>query len=383
MSAGVRNEERPGGFLLRGAPSAHQFSGLRFGSRMVRVMKWWSALWRSGALVAAAAGLLVGCGEGGTPKPSQAVARVNKDELTVHQINYALQQMRGLSPEASELASRSILDRLIDQEVAIQAAKDVKLDRDPQVLQSIEAARRELIARAYADRVAQSIGRPTPEEVQQFYNEKPNLFRDRKIFDLFEVSIEATPEVKARISSLLAAATSKEDFVRRMSEDGIKFSVTPIARPAEQIPLAILDRVAALRPNASFIVEVPPVTRAAFLLGSRPAPVSFEQARPAIEQFMLNERKKKAIEANIKALRSAAQIELMGKFASLDPAQLSAAGAASGPALKPANITPAAMKPPALVVPPPRPGGLDQNEKPNPSEVRLEADTIQKGLGIK
>ena len=56
-----------------------------------------------------------------------------------------------------------------------------------------------------------------------------------------------------------------------------------------------------------------------------------EQARPAIEQFLLNERKRKLVEDDMKALRAAAKVEFVGKFAEL-AASAPAAGAASAAA---------------------------------------------------
>ena len=51
------------------------------------------------------------------------------------------------------------------------------------------------------------------------------------------------------------------------------------------------------------------------LAGSRAQPVTQEQATPAIEQFLLNERKRKIIAKDMKAMRDAAKIEYVGKFA--------------------------------------------------------------------
>jgi len=67
-----------------------------------------------GALLVSIAAL-VGC----NPKQedataSQPAAKVNKEEITVAQINFVLQQQRGLKPEQTEAASRQILQRLID-----------------------------------------------------------------------------------------------------------------------------------------------------------------------------------------------------------------------------------------------------------------------------
>ena len=51
--------------------------------------------------VLASAALMAACG-GGDKGASQTAARVNKDEVTVHQINFVLQQQRGLKPEQAD-----------------------------------------------------------------------------------------------------------------------------------------------------------------------------------------------------------------------------------------------------------------------------------------
>jgi hypothetical protein len=75
------------------------------------------------------------------------------------------------------------------------------------------------------------------------------------------------------------------------------------------------------------------------LAGSRSQPVSEEQARPAIEQYLLNDRRRKLVEDEVKALRAAAKIDYVGKFAqaaasapvSASP-MAAAAASGSGPA---------------------------------------------------
>ena len=72
----------------------------------------------SGPLVGAVIvmGMLTGCG-GGDKKDkaaSQTAAKVNKEEITVHQINNVLQQQRGLKPEMAASASVQVLERLIE-----------------------------------------------------------------------------------------------------------------------------------------------------------------------------------------------------------------------------------------------------------------------------
>jgi EpsD family peptidyl-prolyl cis-trans isomerase len=148
--------------------------------------------------------LLAGCGGKREPSgASQTAAKVNKDEVTVHQINHVLQQQRNLRTEQAEVAGKQILERLIDQQLALQRADDMKLDRDPRVVQQLEAARRDIIARAYMEKVGEAAVKPTPEEVQKYYQDKPALFSERRIYNIHEVAIEAgadkVPELRTQL----------------------------------------------------------------------------------------------------------------------------------------------------------------------------------------
>jgi hypothetical protein len=51
------------------------------------------------------------------------------------------------------------------------------------------------------------------------------------------------------------------------------------------------------------------------LAGSRSQPVDEARAQPAIEQFLLNERKRKLVEDDLTSLRAAAKIEYVGDYA--------------------------------------------------------------------
>ena len=96
---------------------------------------------------------LAACG-GHKDKATQVAAKVNKEEISVHQINFVLSQAQGIKPEQRDAASKVVLERLIDQELAYQKAQEQKLDRDPNVLQAIEAAKRQIVVQNYMTKVA-------------------------------------------------------------------------------------------------------------------------------------------------------------------------------------------------------------------------------------
>jgi len=311
---------------------------------------------RLAAVVSASAVLLLaGCGDKKTEKgASQTAVKVNKEEITVHQINFVLQQQRGLKPEQADAASKQILERLIDQELAMQKAGELKLDRDPRVMQQIEAAKREIVSRAYLEKAGEAASKPTPEEIRKYYDDQPALFKDRRVYSLQEIAIEAKPDQVPQLKAKLESSKNITEFVDFLKANDFRFSGNQAVRAAEQLPLASLGTFAAMKDGQALLNASPTGAQVIVLANSRSQPVTLEQATPAIEQFLLNERKREILAKDMKAMRDAAKIEYVGKYAP----------AASAPAA--ATAQPAPTAPPAAAAS----GGLD-------------ASSISKGMGLK
>jgi hypothetical protein len=304
--------------------------------------------WLPLAAVAVAV-LLVGCGEKKDKVASQTAAKVNKDEITVHQINFVLQQQRNIRPEQTDAASKQILERLVDQQLALQKADELKIDRDPRVVQQLEAAKREIVARAYLEKVGEAATKP--------------------IYSIQEIAIEAKPEQVAMLRDKLSSSKSINDFVEFLKSSDFRFSGNQAVRAAEQLPLQSLETFAKMKDGQAMLVPAANGVQVVVLAGSRSQPVTEEQARPAIEQFILNERKRKLIEDDVKAMRAAAKIEYVGKFGE---------AAASAPASAPVASAPAEA--------PTAPPVADPTAAPAPvapAASGLSTTDISKGMGLK
>ena len=288
------------------------------------------AAWRVlAALTAAAALLMAGCDKKKDAEASPTAAKVNKEAVSVQQINHVLQQQRGLKPEQAEAASRQILERLIDQELALQKATELKLDQDPRVVQQLDAARREIVSRAYLEKAGEAAGKASPEEVAKYYESNPALFKERRIYSLQEIAIEATPEQVAQLRSQLGTTKNINELIEYLKTNDIRFSGNQAVRAAEQLPIASLPAFAAMKDGQAMLNATPTGAQLIVLAGSRAQPATLEQATPAIEQFLLNARKREIIAKDIKALREGAAIEYVGKYAA---AAASAVAAGSAPA---------------------------------------------------
>lgn len=295
---------------------------------------------------------LAACSDRKTDKAaSQSAARVNKEEITVHQINLLLQQQRGLKTEQVDTASKQLLEFLIDQELAVQRTRELKIDQDQRVILQLEAAKRDVLARAYAEKIGESAGVPNADEVKKYYDTNPLLFKERRLYSIQELAIEARPEQVAALREQMPRVKSASELVDHLKANGLRFTGNQGVRAAEQLPGDALATVSTLKDGQ--MVLLPSATGALViaLVGSRLEPVDETRARPGIEQFLLNDAKRKRVEADMKAQRAAAKIEYIGKFS----------GAAASAALAAPASAPVAA----------------------PAASGLTADDISKGLGIK
>jgi EpsD family peptidyl-prolyl cis-trans isomerase len=317
------------------------------------------------------AALVAGC-SAKEPSATQSAARVNKDEITVHQIGALLAQQPARA-EPSPQAERQALERLIDRQLAVDKAVELKLDRDPKVVQAIESARMELLARAYADRLSEGLARPTPTEVRRYYDRHPALFAERKIYALHEFAIEGDGALVGALRAELPSVSSADQVQTLLQARGVKFTSSRAVRAAEQVPLHLLPALSRLGEGQSLLQATPRGAHWTVVTGVQAQPVEEERAARAIEQFLLNEQKRKLLADDLKALRATARVEYLGRFAGQPPADAvahaatAAEVAASAAAIErqpPVNEAAAANAGTASA------GGID-------------ASTISKGLGLK
>ena len=218
-------------------------------------------------------------------------------------------------PEEVDAASKLVLERLIDQQLLLRRADGLKLDRDPRVMEQIEAGKADILARAAVEKLGEAAARPSPEDIKKYFDAKPALFSDRHVYNLQEINVEVKPEQVPVLRDQLAAAKNINEFVEYLKTANLRFAGDQATRAAEQLPQDRLDAISKMKDGQSIMNQSPKGVQVLVMAGSRSQPVTEEQARPAIEQFLLNERKRKLIEDELKALRARAKIEYLGKFA--------------------------------------------------------------------
>jgi EpsD family peptidyl-prolyl cis-trans isomerase len=261
------------------------------------------------------AAIVVGCGSGEDMPASQVAARVNADEISVRAVDAALARSPNGSAPLTPRAKREIVDKLIEQQLARQRAIEQKLDRAPQVAQAIEAARSEILARAYLEQVAEAQASPAPEEIRKYYLAHPELFAQRRQYSLEEISVAGKPGIAAALQERVAKGESMERIAGWLKSGEVRYAVNRGVRAAEQIPLDMLPRLQAMKQGEVQVIGAGGDGAVVIRLASaRDAPIDEASAAPLIRQFLLKRRSSEAIAVEMKRLRGQARIEYLGEF---------------------------------------------------------------------
>jgi EpsD family peptidyl-prolyl cis-trans isomerase len=275
--------------------------------------------------------LLGACTEDDKKPASQVAAKVNKEEISVHQINQQLARSPNLTSEQAKEASHQVLTRLVDQELMVQQAIESKLDRDPRTVQTIESTRREILARAYVDKVAAALPKPGEQEVKDYYAKHPELFAERRVYNFNEIVIRGNPkEVLPGLQERLGKAKSLAEVGEWLKQQNLPLALNNATKAAEQLPLELLPRFHQMKDGQIGMIPGRDSILLVQLAASRPEPLDEKAATPFIQQFLFNQRRVEAVDKELKSLREKAKIEYVGDFAQLAKAD----AAASAPARK-------------------------------------------------
>ena len=265
--------------------------------------------------VAAVALVLAGC-TGHKKDATQAAARVDGSEITVHQINYRLQRER-LRPDQMDAASHKVLEQLIDEQLLVDKAEKIKLDQEPAAQQALASARREVLSRAYVEQAAQGVPAPTDQALHAYFDGNDALFAHRRVYSLQEFLARVPADKLPALTALVQGGKPASDVEAWLKAQGVPYRGQQSTHPAEQIPLNSIKALASVQEGHGLIASQGEQVHITYVANATDAPVTFDKARGAISQFLATEARRKATEGNLGALRSVAQVTYAAPYESL------------------------------------------------------------------
>lgn len=281
----------------------------------------------AGVILLTVAGLAA-CGGDKQKKVGQALASVNGEEITALQLNEELQRA-GVPAAQQEAASKQLLEALIDRQVVENVALKEKIDRDPKVMQAVERAKALIISQAYMQKKLSGIARPSKAEVEDYFNKHPELFSNRKQFDMRQLLI-ASKDMNDALKQVIDKSKSLDEVAAWMESNKIGFARAQVSRTTTDLAPELVGKLQSMPKGQLFIINEGERAMLMTIVDIKDVPVKLAAAAPQIEQYLVNTRAKDAAKKEMDRLRAAAKIEYLNQPAAATAA--TAATAASGAA---------------------------------------------------
>ena len=253
--------------------------------------------------------LLSGCDKPSAAKTTQVLARVNGDEITVYLVNRTLEQLPPSVTPAAQL-QKQVLDTLIDQQLLIQAALAAKLNHSQVVIEADEFNHKQALVRAYLTQQFNQLAAPSDASIQAYFTAHPELFAARKLFKYQQFNVQADASQQTALLALLKRSSDLAHFLDDLKAQNLRFASLVTVKAAEDIPATLLPKLAAAQPGDALVVNRS--DQGIIIIGlasSEPAPLSLSDARPIIQNTLLESARKQALQTVLKRARDSARIE--------------------------------------------------------------------------
>ncbi|HEX8978756.1 MAG TPA: EpsD family peptidyl-prolyl cis-trans isomerase [Parasulfuritortus sp.] len=275
------------------------------------------------ALTAALSLLFVaGCNKadktGADLKPA---ALVNGQAIAADQIQSEAEKIGPRSDAQPQTIANLVLKNVIDQELLAQEADKAKLAEKSDVQWKLAAARRQILAQAELEAMTGNAAAPTDAEIKAYYDGHPELFSHHKIYKLANLVVDTTPGNVDKVRELAGKNTDARTLAAALQAQGFKVGGQEVVKAAEELPKELLEKFSALKVGQSLTMEQAGKFNIVMLEGVQEQPVSLDQAKQSIGQYLINDKKRHQLETQLDKLRSQAKIEYRAPYAAAEQAK--------------------------------------------------------------
>ncbi len=243
----------------------------------------------------------------------QTVAVVNGKEITIPELNFALNEVK--IPEALDKnsARSQVLQKMIDRRLLADQARNEGIDKTPEFLNRQRQMNEDLLISMLAARRLNTAQLPSDREVETYIASNPQAFANRETWQLDQLlyPTPTDPSIKADI----AKTKTLDELATVLQQHNVQSSRQKNRLDTAVIPPAIYSKITALPPGEPFAFPVGNRTIASSIVGREPHPLTGDEAKPIAVQAMRKAQTQKSLEGLLKSLRSTAKIEYQPGFA--------------------------------------------------------------------
>jgi EpsD family peptidyl-prolyl cis-trans isomerase len=188
-----------------------------------------------------------------TPKAptGQVVATVGGQEITVRQLNAELNGAAPVAPAAQKEQKRAALNFMIERTVLANEARKQGIDKDPDFILLSQRTMDALLAQQLQSKIAATVPAITLEEATRFENANPNIFAERKIFEVDQIRMNQ-PSDRTVLAKLQPLKTLDE-VAKLLTENNLPFQRGTSAIDSVGQNPQLINAIVALPPQEVFV----------------------------------------------------------------------------------------------------------------------------------
>jgi EpsD family peptidyl-prolyl cis-trans isomerase len=268
------------------------------------------------SLIAAMLIMLGGCGDKTANEATKehAAMKVNGQAISAAEVAAQLQQYQGMSADQKASVTEKMLASLADSEMLRQAALTAGLDQEPTLRIRLNATQRLILANAYIEKTMAAVSVPSEAEIKSHYEQNPDRYAKRKVFDLQEISLGATPEQVAAIHAKLAEKPSLQVLMDWIYAQQMQPMAQHLVAPAEKVLAPVLEKLGKAERGETLALTNKDRLVLLHITDIQIQPLQLAEAAPLIREQLLEARKATAMESMLKQLREKTEIEYLPPY---------------------------------------------------------------------
>lgn len=246
---------------------------------------------------------------------TQVAAKVNGSEVTINQVNQALNKVRNKNTdENKEELKNSVLSKIIDQELLVQEAIKLQLDRKPNILSQMELAKREVLINAYLNRMLPSPNDVSEPEVREYYNANKDIFADRMRYKYLQILVQVDGDDKSNLVQFLKESEDIKSIQKYVESSGLIFKQNLEQKSSENIPKQFREAFSNLDVNDVGFVEMGDGVLIFGMNEKKTDSITLEKSRPIVVQLITKEKRQESGKTLLETLRKKSQVEYLNGF---------------------------------------------------------------------
>ena len=242
----------------------------------------------------------------------QTVAVVNGQEITVPDLNFALELAKVPEGTDKNAARSQVLQQLIDRRLLAEQARKEGIDKTPEYLNRERRADEDLLISMLAARRLNTAQLPSDREVQTYIASHPEIFANRETWRLDQVSYQ-TPK-DPNVMKEIVATKSIDQLIGVLSNHKIAYQRQQNQLDTAIVPPELYSKLNTLPAGEPFVVPLGDRSVANGIIAREPKPITGDQAKPIAVDAMRKTTTSKGLQGLLKSLRDSAKIEYQSGY---------------------------------------------------------------------